>query len=161
MQNTSSNDDVFSRSKLMQIIIIHSPTKTLNQIKGKRTVSSLRYKRSSINYTQTNRLIKESLEHFIKTEKLHKKPKNINSVREIITTLMTFLIDSDKINDFQFLDAFCSNNILSTLQKLNNLGIYLINYSLIQALSFLLVNLTNNTTTYYIYSNNILNEICN
>jgi hypothetical protein len=72
---------------------------------------------------------------------------------------MTFLIDSDKINDFQFLDAFCSNNILSTLQKLNNLGIYLINYSLIQALSFLLVNLTNNTTTYYIYSNNILNEM--
>jgi hypothetical protein len=51
MQNTSSNDDVFSRNKLMQIIIIHSPTKTLNQIKGKRTVSSLRYKRSSINYT--------------------------------------------------------------------------------------------------------------
>ena len=72
---------------------------------------------------------------------------------------MTFLIDSDKINDYQFLDAFCSNNILSTLQKLNNLGIYLINYSLIQALSFLLVNLTNNTTTYYIYSNNILNEM--
>ena len=90
---------------------------------------------------------------------MHKKQKYIESIREIITTLMTFLIDSDKINDTRFFDIFCNYNIISTLQNLHNIGIYLINYALIQGFSFLLVNLTNTITAYYFYSNNLLNDL--
>lgn len=43
MDNASPADDIFTKSKLYQTIVIHSSTKTLKHIQGKRTVSSLRY----------------------------------------------------------------------------------------------------------------------
>ena len=73
---------------------------------------------------------------------MQKSQKNIEPMKSLINVLVTFLMDCDKVNDTDFFETFCELNFMEDFIKLNNLSIYQISYSIIQSLSFLLVNIS-------------------
>ena len=90
---------------------------------------------------------------------MQKSQKNIEPMKSLINVLVTFLMDCDKVNDTDFFETFCELNFMEDFIKLNNLSIYQISYSIIQSLSFLLVNISNTQYLFYFFSNNSINQI--
>ena len=63
---------------------------------------------------------------------------------------MTFLIDSNQINDEEFFNKFCEMNLMTTLSNLYSCEIYQVNLSILQGFGFLLINLNNEKYLNYI-----------
>ena len=80
---------------------------------------------------------------YYSTKKMQRMQSNIEPMKNLINVLVTFLMDCDKANDLEFFETFCELNFMEDFIKLNNLSIYEISYSIIQSLSFLLVNISN------------------
>lgn len=72
---------------------------------------------------------------------------------------MTFLIDSNQINDEEFFNKFCEMNLMTTLSNLYSCEIYQVNLSILQGFGFLLINLNNEKYLNYIYQSEMLNKI--
>ena len=96
---------------------------------------------------------------YYSTKKMQKNQRNIEPMKNLINVLVTFLMDCDKVNDNEFFETFCELNFMEDFIKLNNLSIYQISYSIIQSLSFLLVNISNTQYLFYFFSNNSINQI--
>lgn len=90
---------------------------------------------------------------------MYKNSSFIQPIKELINKLVTFLMDCDKVKDQNFFNYFCELHLMDDLKELNALSIYQINYTVIQSLSFLLVNISNTQYLYYMFSNNCINEI--
>ena len=90
---------------------------------------------------------------------MQKNQRNIEPMKNLINVLVTFLMDCDKVNDNEFFETFCELNFMEDFIKLNNLSIYQISYSIIQSLSFLLVNISSTQYLFYFFSNNSINQI--
>ena len=90
---------------------------------------------------------------------MYKNSSFIQPIKELINRLVTFLMDCDKVKDQNFFNYFCELHLMDDLKELNALSIYQINYTVIQSLSFLLVNISNKQYIYYMFSNNCINEI--
>ena len=90
---------------------------------------------------------------------MYKNSNFIQPIKELINKLVTFLMDCDKVKDQNFFNYFCELHLMDDLKQLNALSIYQINYTVIQSLSFLLVNISNTQYLYYLFSNNCINEI--
>ena len=96
---------------------------------------------------------------YYSTKKMQRMQSNIEPMKNLINVLVTFLMDCDKANDLEFFETFCELNFMEDFIKLNNLSIYEISYSIIQSLSFLLVNISNTQYLFYFFSNDSINQI--
>ena len=84
--------------------------------------------------------------------------KNMKALKDLIQLIISYLNDGAKINDIEIFESY--PKILKDLVILSSLSETQITYTIIQSLSYLLVNLDKNKSSlYYILSNNFLNEI--
>ncbi len=78
--------------------------------------------------------------------------------REVIQYIIEYLIYGDK-NCSAIFDIFCEFNFMNEFIYLANSNQRSINLQIIKSFSVLILNLTNTTTLYYIFSNNFINQI--
>ncbi len=78
--------------------------------------------------------------------------------KEVIQYIIEYLIYGDK-HDSSIFDVFCEFNIMNEFIYLANLNHRSINLQIIKSFSVLILNLSNTTTLYYIFSNNFINQI--
>jgi protein CLEC16A len=78
--------------------------------------------------------------------------------REVIQYIIEYLIYGDKHCSSIF-DVFCEFNFMNEFIYLANMNQRSINLQIIKSFSVLILNLTNTTTLYYIFSNNFINQI--
>ena len=89
-------------------------------------------------------------------------PKSIDTICSLINIVSNYLVSAEKLNkpeDFAIFDTFCCLDFMSLFLKLSNYDDYKINLQLIKSLSFLLINIKNKPSLYYLCSNNLLNKI--
>ena len=84
--------------------------------------------------------------------------KNEEQSKEVIQYIIEYLIYGDK-HDSSIFDVFCEFNIMNEFIYLANLNHRSINLQIIKSFSVLILNLSNTTTLYYIFSNNFINQI--
>ena len=95
-------------------------------------------------------------------EKSEEVPKSIDIICQLINIVGNYLVTSEKQNrpeDFAVFDTFCCLDFMSQFLKLSTYDYYKINLQLIKTLSFLLINIKNKPSLYYLFSNNLLNKI--
>ena len=88
--------------------------------------------------------------------------ESIDIICSLINIIGNYLITSqkqEKPEHFTIFDTFCSLDFMSEFLKLSSYDYYKINLELIKTLSFLLINIKNKPTLYYLFSNNLLNKI--
>ena len=90
----------------------------------------------------------------------------IKSSQDIICSLINivgnYLVSAEKQNrpeDYAIFDTFCCFDFMSKFLHLSSYDSYQIDLQLIKSLSFLLVNIKNKPSLYYLCSNNLLNKI--
>ena len=89
-------------------------------------------------------------------------PSSIDNICSLINIVGNYLVTAEKKNrpeDFAVFDTFCSLDFMSQFLKLSTYDYYKINLQLIKTLSFLLINIKNKPSLYYLFSNNLLNKI--
>lgn len=84
--------------------------------------------------------------------------KHEEQSKEVIQYVIEYLIYGDK-HDSSIFDIFCEFNFMNEFIYLSNLNNRSINLQIIKSFSVLILNLTNTTTLYYIFSNNFINQI--
>ena len=100
-------------------------------------------------------LERELLQYCIKTDYIK---KNMRPLKDLIQLIISYLNEGAKINDILIFENY--PKILKDLVILSSLSETQITYTIIQSLSYLLVNLDKKKSSlYYILSNNFLNEI--
>ena len=88
--------------------------------------------------------------------------ESIDIICSLINIIGNYLITSqkqEKPEHFAIFDTFYSLDFMSEFLKLSSYDYYKINLELIKTLSFLLINIKNKPTLYYLFSNNLLNKI--
>ena len=88
--------------------------------------------------------------------------KSIDIICSLINIVGNYLVSAEKQNrpeDFAVFDTFCCLDFMSQFLKLSTYDNYKINLQLIKTLSFLLINIKNKPSLYYLFSNNLLNKI--
>ena len=88
--------------------------------------------------------------------------KSIDIICSLINIVGNYLVSAEKKNrpeDLTIFDTFCCNDFMSEFLQLSTYKYYKINLQLIKTLSFLLINIKNKSTLYYLFSNNLLNKI--
>lgn len=95
-------------------------------------------------------------------EKINKKKaidKYSNLICKIISIIVEYLIEGDQISEDIF-DRFCEHNFMSqfvqVVQSTNSEDILL---EIVKSMSLLIINLKNQRSLYYIFSNNFINTI--
>ena len=90
----------------------------------------------------------------------------IKNSEDIICSLINivgnYLVSAEKQKrpeDYAIFDTFCCFDFMSKFLHLSSYDSYLIDLQLIKSLSFLLVNIKNKPSLYYLCSNNLLNKI--
>ena len=89
-------------------------------------------------------------------------PDSIDIICSLINIVGNYLVSSEKQNrpeDFAVFDTFCFKDFMSQFLKLSTYDFYKIDLQLIKTLSFLLINIKNKPSLYYLFSNNLLNKI--
>ena len=87
---------------------------------------------------------------------------SIDIICSLINIVGNYLVSAEKQNrpeDFAVFDTFCCLDFMSQFLKLSTYDYYKINLQLIKTLSFLLINIKNKPSLYYLFSNNLLNKI--
>ena len=95
-------------------------------------------------------------------EKCEEVPKSIDIICSLINIVGNYLVSAEKQNrpeDYAIFDTFCCLDFMSQFLKLSTFDFYKINLQLIKTLSFLLINIKNKPSLYYLFSNNLLNKI--
>ena len=95
-------------------------------------------------------------------EESNKIKDSIDIMCSLINIIGNYLITAQKQDSpehFAIYDTFCSLDFMSQFLKLSSYDYYKINLQLIKTLSFLLINVKNKPTLYYLFSNNLLNKI--
>ena len=88
--------------------------------------------------------------------------KSVDIICTLIEIIGSYLVTAEKqktSEDLVVFDTFYNLGFMSEFLKLSNHDIYKINLQLIKTLSFLLINIKNKTTLYFLCSNNLLNKI--
>ena len=88
--------------------------------------------------------------------------KSIDIICSLINIVGNYLVSAEKQNrpeDFAVFDTFCCLDFMSQFLKFSTYDNYKINLQLIKTLSFLLINIKNKPSLYYLFSNNLLNKI--
>ena len=88
--------------------------------------------------------------------------QSIEIICSLINIVGNYLVSAEKKNrpeDLTIFDTFCCNDFMSEFLQLSTYKYYKINLQLIKTLSFLLINIKNKSTLYYLFSNNLLNKI--
>lgn len=88
--------------------------------------------------------------------------KHENQCKEVIQLIIEYLIYGDKNDSHSstsIFDLFCEYNFMNEFIHLASLNNRAINLQIIKSFSVLILNLTNATTLYYIFSNNFINQI--
>ena len=122
---------------------------------GKKLIKDIKDTVNSNNLTK----IYEELLFIQKSEKLI---KSVDIICTLIELIGSYLVTAGKQNtpeDIAVVDTFYNLGFMSEFLKLSNLDNYKINLQLIKTLSFLLINIKNKTTLYFLCSNNLLNKI--
>lgn len=81
---------------------------------------------------------------------------------QLINIVGNYLVSAEKQNrpeDYAIFDTFCCFDFMSKFLHLSSYDSYLIDLQLIKSLSFLLINIKNKPSLYYLCSNNLLNKI--
>ena len=81
---------------------------------------------------------------------------------QLINIVGNYLVSAEKQNrpeDYAIFDTFCCFDFMSKFLQLSSYDSYLIDLQLIKSLSFLLINIKNKPSLYYLCSNNLLNKI--
>ena len=91
------------------------------------------------------------------SKKISEVKNNKGLICELINLSIDFLLKSDNYPDV--FDAYCSFNFMNEYLILSNYNIYLINLQIIKSLSFLLINIKNESKIFYILSGNLINTI--
>jgi len=84
--------------------------------------------------------------------------KHEEQCKEVIQYIIEYLIYGDK-HDPNIFDLFCENNFMNEFISLSNMNNRSMNLQIIKSFSVLILNMTNTTTLYYIFSNNFINQI--
>ena len=88
--------------------------------------------------------------------------KSVDIICTLIEIIGSYLVTAEKqktSEDLVVFDTFYNLGFMSEFLKLSNHDNYIINLQLIKTLSFLLINIKNKTTLYFLCSNNLLNKI--
>ena len=119
------------------------PIKNFDNFIGKCSIKNIQF------------LERELFQYCIKSNQIK---KNMKALKDLIQLIISYLNDGAKINDIEIFESY--PKILKDLVLLSSLSETQITYTIIQSLSYLLVNLDKNKSSlYYILSNNFLNEI--
>jgi protein CLEC16A len=84
--------------------------------------------------------------------------KHEEQSKEVIQYIIEYLIYGDK-HDPNIFDLFCEYNFMNEFIYLSNMNNRTMNLQIIKSFSVLILNMTNTTTLYYIFSNNFINQI--
>jgi protein CLEC16A len=109
--------------------------------------------------SQNLELINNELQYIRDTNQMQ---KSIDIICSLINIVGNYLVTAEKQNrpdDFAVFDTFCCLDFMSQFLELSNYDDYKINLQLIKTLSFLLINIKNKPSLYYLCSNNLLNKI--
>ena len=120
--------------------------KLIKQIKDVVNSNNLELIHNEFKYIEESQTIKDS----------------IDNICSLINIVGNYLVSAEKQNrpeDFAVFDTFCCLDFMSQFLKLSTYDYYKINLQLIKTLSFLLINIKNKPSLYYLFSNNLLNKI--
>ena len=120
--------------------------KLINQIKNEINSNNLEKIYNEFNYIQDSGEIKNSEDN----------------ICSLINIVGNYLVSAEKQNrpeDYAIFDTFCCLDFMSKFLELSSYDSYYIDLQLIKSLSFLLVNIKNKPSLYYLCSNNLLNKI--
>ena len=87
---------------------------------------------------------------------------SVDIICSLINIVGSYLVSAEKQNrpeDFTVFDTFCCLDFMSKFLKFSTYDNYQINLQIIKTLSFLLINIKNKPSLYYLFSNNLLNKI--
>ena len=90
--------------------------------------------------------------------------KSLNEVCELINLIGKFLIIGENPKKGEVIgvfDTFAELDFMSEFTKLSSYDNYKINLELINTFSFLMINMKNKTSIYYLFSGNCINKIIN
>ena len=99
---------------------------------------------------------------FVYIEQNEEIPDSIDIICSLINIVGNYLVTAEKQNrpeDYAVFDTFCFKDFMSHFLKLTTYDFYKIDLQLIKTLSFLLINIKNKPSLYYLFSNNLLNKI--
>ena len=99
---------------------------------------------------------------FVYIEQNEQIPDSIHIICSLINIVGNYLVTAEKQNrpeDYAVFDTFCFKDFMSQFLKLTTYDFYKIDIQLIKTLSFLLINIKNKPSLYYLFSNNLLNKI--
>lgn len=119
----------------------------INEIRNKVNSNNLRKIYSELEYIQND---------------IEKLEKSIEIVCELINLVGHFLVlgESQKnIEGWNIFDAFVELDFMSEFTKLSSYENYKINLEIINTFSFLMINIKDKTSLYYLFSGNCLNKI--
>lgn len=119
----------------------------INEIRNKVNSNNLRKIYSELEYIQND---------------IEKLEKSIEIVCELINLVGHFLVlgESQKnIEGWNIFDAFVELDFMSEFTKLSSYENYKINLEIINTFSFLMINIKDKTSLYYLFSGNFLNKI--
>jgi len=119
----------------------------INEIKNKPNSNNLRKIHSELEYIQND---------------IDKLEKSIDTICELINLVGHFLVlgESQKnIEGWNIFDAFGELDFMSEFTKLSSYENYKINLEIINTFSFLMINIKDKTSLYYLFSGNCLNKI--
>ena len=120
--------------------------KLIKQIKDEINSDNLEKIYNELNYIQESGQIKNS----------------VDIICSLINIVGNYLVSAEKQKrpeDYAIFDTFCCFDFMSKFLNLSSYDSYLIDLQLIKTLSFLLVNIKNKPSLYYLCSNNLLNKI--
>jgi hypothetical protein len=123
---------------------------------GKELINEIRNKASSNNL----RKIYSELEYI--QNDIDKLEKSIEIVCELINLVGHFLVlgeNQKNIEGWNIFDAFGEVDFMSEFTKLSSYENYKINLEIINTFSFLMINIKDKTSLYYLFSGNCLNKI--
>ena len=119
----------------------------INEIRNKTNSNNLRKIHSELEYIQND---------------IDKLEKSIDTICELINLVGHFLVlgESQKnIEGWNIFDAFGELDFMSEFTKLSSYENYKINLEIINTFSFLMINIKDKTSLYYLFSGNCLNKI--
>ena len=93
-----------------------------------------------------------------------KLKESLDIICELINLVGKFLVfeeNNKKTKILNIFDTFCEFDFMSIFTKLSSYDNYKINLELINTFSFLMINMKDKTSLYYLFSGNCLNKIIN
>ena len=121
----------------------------IKEIKNKPNGNNLRKIYSELEYLQSDIYI------------LQNSLKEVCDLINLIGKFLIFEENQKNNNNSNIFDTFAELDFMSEFTKLSSYDNYKINLELINTFSFLMVNMKDKTTIYYLFSGNCLNKIIN